>query len=68
MPVLVPVEEVGGLAGPEALVVGVGLVVDVGADDQRLRLKPSGGGNVRPSASSDSIVSPVSAMSTPVVL
>ena len=58
VPVLVPVEEVAGLPGPEALEVDVRLVVDLGVDDERRpSVNSAGGGNVRPSASRDSIVS-----------
>ena len=59
VPLLVPVEEVRRLPRPEALVVDVRLVVDLGVDDERVVLEDSGGGNVRPSASKDSIVSAI---------
>jgi len=44
VPVPLPVEQLGGLAGPEALVVAVGLVVEVGADEQRVALEVLGRG------------------------
>ena len=39
VPLLEPVDELGRLPGPEALVVAVGLVVDLGADDAGVLLE-----------------------------
>ena len=41
------VDQLGRLLGPEALVVLVRLVVEVGVDDERVALELGGGGNVR---------------------
>jgi hypothetical protein len=42
VPVFVPGHEVGGLLGPEALPVALGLVVDLGVDDQGVLLEALG--------------------------
>ena len=57
LPLLRPVEQLGGLLGPEPFVVRGRLVVHERPGDQGVSLMCSGGGNVRFSAYSASIVS-----------